>query len=56
MTKKTMVTIPYARQEINEADIDAVVSVLKSDFLTQGSIVSAFEKTKGKLSKINIRE
>ncbi|CAM8381048.1 UDP-4-amino-4,6-dideoxy-N-acetyl-beta-L-altrosamine transaminase [Candidatus Methylopumilus planktonicus] len=45
MTKKTMITIPYARQEINEADIDAVVSVLKSEFLTQGSIVSAFEKS-----------
>ena len=36
--------IPYCRQEINEADIDAVVKVLRSDFLTQGRIVPRFEK------------
>ena len=36
--------IPYGRQDINQADIDAVVSVLRSDFLTQGSAVPAFEK------------
>ena len=39
-----MITIPYARQEINQADIDAVVTVLRSDFLTQGPAVPAFEK------------
>lgn len=36
--------IPYGKQEINQQDIDAVVSVLKSDFLTQGPRVPAFEK------------
>ena len=36
--------IPYGRQNINDLDIDAVVSVLKSDFLTQGNCVPAFEK------------
>lgn len=36
--------IPYGKQEINQQDIDAVVSVLKSDFLTQGPQVPAFEK------------
>ena len=36
--------IPYGHQDINEADIQAVVSVLNSDFLTQGPTVSAFEK------------
>ncbi|MFZ4526170.1 MAG: UDP-4-amino-4,6-dideoxy-N-acetyl-beta-L-altrosamine transaminase [Chlorobium sp.] len=36
--------IPYGRQDINQADIDAVVSVLQSDFLTQGPTVPAFEK------------
>ena len=36
--------IPYGRQDISEADIQAVVDVLKSDFLTQGPIVPAFEK------------
>jgi UDP-4-amino-4,6-dideoxy-N-acetyl-beta-L-altrosamine transaminase len=35
--------IPYGRQDINQADIDAVVNVLRSDFLTQGSVVPAFE-------------
>ena len=37
--------IPYGRQNINQADIDAVVDVLKSDFLTQGPQVPLFEKT-----------
>lgn len=36
--------IPYGRQDINQADIDAVVEVLRSDFLTQGPVVPAFEK------------
>ena len=38
-----MAMIPYGRQDINQADIDAVVEVLRSDFLTQGSTVPAFE-------------
>ena len=36
--------IPYGRQEISEADIQAVVRVLRSDFLTQGPMVPAFEQ------------
>lgn len=36
--------IPYGRQDINQADIDAVVEVLQSDFLTQGPVVPEFEK------------
>lgn len=36
--------IPYGRQDINQADIDAVIAVLRSDFLTQGPAVPAFEK------------
>jgi UDP-4-amino-4,6-dideoxy-N-acetyl-beta-L-altrosamine transaminase len=36
--------IPYGRQHINQADIDAVVAVLRSDFLTQGPAVPAFEQ------------
>ncbi|AAZ18513.1 putative DegT/DnrJ/EryC1/StrS aminotransferase [Psychrobacter arcticus 273-4] len=36
--------IPYGRQDINQQDIDAVVEVLKSDFLTQGPKVPAFEQ------------
>jgi UDP-4-amino-4,6-dideoxy-N-acetyl-beta-L-altrosamine transaminase len=39
-----MSVIPYGRQEINQDDIDAVIAVLKSDFLTQGPAVPAFEK------------
>jgi UDP-4-amino-4,6-dideoxy-N-acetyl-beta-L-altrosamine transaminase len=37
--------IPYGKQELNEADIEAVVSVLKSDFLTQGPKIPLFEKS-----------
>lgn len=36
--------IPYVSQDINQADIDAVVAVLRSEFLTQGPVVPAFEK------------
>jgi UDP-4-amino-4,6-dideoxy-N-acetyl-beta-L-altrosamine transaminase len=36
--------IPYGRQEISQADVDAVVAVLQSDFLTQGPRVPAFEE------------
>ncbi|MDY0273692.1 MAG: UDP-4-amino-4,6-dideoxy-N-acetyl-beta-L-altrosamine transaminase [Advenella sp.] len=36
--------IPYGRQDITQADIDAVVNVLQSDFLTQGPQVPAFEQ------------
>lgn len=35
--------IPYGRQDISETDIQAVINVLKSDFLTQGPAVPAFE-------------
>jgi len=37
--------IPYGKQDINQADIDSVVNVLQSDFLTQGPQVVLFEKT-----------
>jgi UDP-4-amino-4,6-dideoxy-N-acetyl-beta-L-altrosamine transaminase len=35
--------IPYGRQDITQEDIDRVVEVLGSDFLTQGPKVPAFE-------------
>ncbi len=35
--------IPYGRQDINQADIQAVIDVLHSEFLTQGPAVPAFE-------------
>lgn len=36
--------IPYGRQSINEEDIQAVVDVLRSDYLTTGPKVAEFEK------------
>ncbi len=36
--------IPYGRQDITQSDIDSVVEVLKSDYLTQGSVVPEFEQ------------
>lgn len=36
--------IPYGKQEITQQDIDGVVEVLNSDFLTQGPKVPEFEK------------
>ncbi|WP_300339330.1 UDP-4-amino-4,6-dideoxy-N-acetyl-beta-L-altrosamine transaminase [Accumulibacter sp.] len=39
-----MTVIPYGRQDISPSDVDAVARVLRSDFLTQGPEVPAFEK------------
>ncbi len=36
--------IPYGKQDINQNDINSVIDVLKSDFLTQGPQVPLFEK------------
>jgi UDP-4-amino-4,6-dideoxy-N-acetyl-beta-L-altrosamine transaminase len=40
--------IPYARQNITEEDIDNVVRVLRSDYLTQGEIHLEFEQKMAK--------
>ena len=36
--------LPYGRQSINQDDIDAVVAVLQSDWLTQGPMIEQFEQ------------
>lgn len=36
--------IPYGCQSINQADIDAVIKVLRSDLITQGPVVPRFEQ------------
>lgn len=36
--------IPYSRQQIDEDDIGAVVSVLRSDYITQGPAIAKFEQ------------
>jgi len=36
--------IPYGRQNITDEDIDAVVAILQSDYLTQGPKVPEFER------------
>ncbi|MBV1872957.1 MAG: UDP-4-amino-4,6-dideoxy-N-acetyl-beta-L-altrosamine transaminase [Gammaproteobacteria bacterium] len=40
--------IPYGKQDITQSDIDAVVEVLQSDYLTQGPKGPLFEKTVAK--------
>jgi UDP-4-amino-4,6-dideoxy-N-acetyl-beta-L-altrosamine transaminase len=37
--------IPYGRQDINEADVQSVIEILRSDWLTQGPTVDRFEQT-----------
>lgn len=37
--------IPYGRQDITQADIDAVIAVLNSDHLTQGPTIEKFERS-----------
>lgn len=36
--------IPYGKQYIDDEDINAVIKVLKSDYLTQGPVIGEFEK------------
>lgn len=36
--------IPYGRQDINQSDIDAVIAVLQSDWITQGPAIERFEQ------------
>ncbi|MDC3222674.1 UDP-4-amino-4,6-dideoxy-N-acetyl-beta-L-altrosamine transaminase [Gammaproteobacteria bacterium] len=43
--------IPYGKQDVSQDDIDAVVDVLKSDYLTQGPIVPKFEKSLSDFTK-----
>lgn len=45
--------IPYGKQEITEDDIEAVLKVLKSDFITQGPVVPAFENAVAKYCGVN---
>lgn len=40
--------IPYARQDINQSDIDAVAETLRSPWLTQGPAIPRFEEAVGK--------
>lgn len=39
-----MSVIPYARQNVSEADVEAVAAVLRSDWLTQGPEIARFEQ------------
>ena len=41
---KPVKKIPYSRQSINQEDVDAVCSVMRSDWLTQGPKVTEFEE------------
>ena len=43
--EKSKKVIPYGRQNISKTDIDTVVEVLNSDFLTQGPAVPKFEES-----------
>lgn len=42
--------LPYGRQSIDQRDIEAVVEVLRGDWLTTGPAVAAFEEAVGRLA------
>ena len=44
--------IPYRHQSIDQADIDAVIDVLRSDFITQGPVVPKFERDLEKICNV----
>lgn len=41
--------IPYGRQDISDEDVQSVIDVLRSDFLTQGPAVEKFEQEMARL-------
>ena len=43
--RKTVNMINYGKQDISDDDVNSVVAVLRSDFLTQGPAVPNFEKS-----------
>jgi len=45
--------IPYGKQQISQDDIDSVVNVLKSDWLTQGPMVPKFENSLANYCKVD---
>ena len=45
--------IPYGKQQIDQSDVDAVLEVLHSDFLTQGPTVEVFEQELAKRCDAN---
>ncbi|MEQ9199295.1 MAG: DegT/DnrJ/EryC1/StrS family aminotransferase, partial [Rhodospirillales bacterium] len=45
--------LPYSKQHIDDDDIAAVAAVLRSDWLTTGPTVQAFEKAVAE--KLNVR-
>lgn len=45
-------SIPHVHQNISEADIEAVARVLRSDWLTQGPMVSEFESAVSSRSRV----
>ncbi len=51
MTDQPLPFIPYGRQNITEDDIQAVNEVLRSDFITQGPAIDAFEEDIKRVTK-----
>ncbi|OWA36197.1 UDP-4-amino-4,6-dideoxy-N-acetyl-beta-L-altrosamine transaminase [Saccharibacillus sp. O16] len=43
-TDKRLTMLPYGQQWLDEEDIEAVVQVLRGDFITQGPMIQAFEQ------------
>lgn len=50
--ENTTKMIPYGRQDISQSDIDAVIDVLRSDWLTQGPTIQKFESVMANYCKV----
>jgi UDP-4-amino-4,6-dideoxy-N-acetyl-beta-L-altrosamine transaminase len=48
-----MESIPYGSQDISQEDIDSVIKILRSDYLTQGPAINKFEVTVSEYSCAN---
>lgn len=47
-----MAFIPYSRQQIEQSDVEAVIDILRSDFLTQGPAIQRFERAFAKRHQV----
>lgn len=51
--QKERLVIPYGRQDVSEKDIQTVVDVLRSDYITQGPMIQKFEHKVADYCEVN---
>ena len=50
-----MIKYPYARPNVSQQDIKAVVKALKNQYLTNGGVIQSFEGNLSRFFKVKIQ-